>query len=193
MKQKKKLYNIIYADPPWKFKFFADGFPNRTAESHYRVQSLEDLKQMDIPSIMAKDAVLFMWATFPLLPDALDLGRAWGFNFRTVAFTWVKLYKHNYKPFIGMGYYTRANAEIVLLFIRGKPLKRQSNKVEQVLISKIGQHSQKPHEIRERIVQLYGDLPRVELFARSRLGFFPDEEYKGWDVFGDEANHSIEI
>jgi site-specific DNA-methyltransferase (adenine-specific) len=92
-----------------------------------------------------------------------------------------------------MGYYTRANAEIVLLFIKGKPLKRRSNKVEQVLISKVGQHSQKPPEIRERIVQLYGDLPRVELFARSREGFFPDEEYKGWDVFGAEANHSIVI
>lgn len=193
MEQEKKLYSIIYADPPWKYAYSSNNPTNGCASLHYNVQTLDYLKAMDIPSICAKDSVLLMWATFPFLVEALELGKAWGFYFRTVAFTWVKLYRHSYRPVVGLGHYTRANAEIVLLFRKGKPLKRVSHKVEQVLISKAGRHSQKPAEIRERIVQLFGDLPRVELFARSRQGFFPDEEYKGWDVFGEEVNHSIVI
>lgn len=148
---------------------------------------------MDIPSIAADSCALFMWATFPCLKEAIELGEHWGFTYKTVAFTWIKKNKHKDSPFVGMGYYTRSNAEIVILFIKGKPLKRVNMDVEQVLFSEIGKHSQKPNEIRERIVRLFGDLPRVELFARSREGFFPDYEYEGWDVFGNQVNNSIII
>ena len=94
---------------------------------------------------------------------------------------------------MGMGYYTRANAEMVLLFSKGKHIKRVNKNVEQVLVAVKGRHSQKPTEIRQRIVQLFGDLPRIELFARSRNGLFADEEYRGWDVFGNEVNNSINL
>lgn len=89
-----------------------------------------------------------------------------------------------------MGYCTRANAEIVLLFTKGKPLKRICKNVQQVIITKRGKHSEKTSEIRNRIVRLFGDLPRLELFARDRGGFFPDNEFEGWDVFGDEVKNS---
>jgi site-specific DNA-methyltransferase (adenine-specific) len=105
---------------------------------------------------------------------------------------WVKVNPESGKPFFGLGYYTRANAESVLLFTRGQPLKRVRRDVGQLVVTRVGPHSQKPAEVRERIVRLFGDLPRVELFARSRPGFFPDEEYRGWDVFGNEVNGSIE-
>jgi len=132
-----------------------------------------------------------MWATFPCLREAFELAEAWGFTYKTVAFTWIKKNKSNDKLFVGMGYYTRANAEIVLLFTKGSPLKRLSRNVEQVLISKRGSHSKKPIEIRERIVRLFGDLPRVELFARDGGGFFSNREFEGWDVFGNEVRNSI--
>ena len=86
-------------------------------------------------------------------------------------------------PFVGMGYYTRANNEICLLATKGKPLKRVSKCVKQVVISKIREHSQKPDEVRERIVELFGDLPRVELFARQKT--------RGWDVWGNEVESDI--
>ncbi|MBN8837148.1 MAG: adenine methyltransferase [Sphingobacteriia bacterium] len=189
MESEVKKYNIIYADPPWKYK---NGLENgRNAERHYPTQSIEYLKSLNIPAIAQDSCVLMMWATFPCLLDAFALGSAWGFFYKTVAFVWIKKYKYQERLFVGLGHYTRANAEIVLLFTKGKPLKRISNNVEQVLISKRGQHSVKPPEIRDRIIQIYGDLPRIELFARSRKGFFPDYEYEGWDVFGNQVNQSI--
>jgi N6-adenosine-specific RNA methylase IME4 len=102
------------------------------------------------------------------------------------SFQWVKVSNT-------CGHYTRANAEIVLLFTKGKPLKRACNNIQQVLISRRGIHSVKPPEIRDRIVRLFGDIPRIELFARSREGFFPDYEYAGWDVFGNEVNYSTTL
>lgn len=188
-----KKYSIVYADPPWQYKVWSKKGAGRSAESHYTTQDIGRLKAINVQALCCDNCALFMWATYPCLKDAFALGEAWGFSYKTVAFTWIKRNKHNGNFFTGMGYYTRANAELVLLFTKGRPLKRINNNVEQVLVSKKGRHSQKPPEIRERIVQLFGDLPRIELFARSRDGFFPDEEYNGWDVFGNEVNHSVQI
>lgn len=187
-----KKYNIIYADPPWSYRMWSErGNARSAAANHYKTQDVIDIKRINVQSITDPNCALLMWATFPNLKEAIHLGECWGFVFKTVAFVWVKKNKNIDTPFTGMGYYTRANAEIVLLFMKGKPLKRINKNVEQVLFSSIGKHSQKPPEIRERIVKLFGDLPRVELFARSRDGFFPDCEYEGWDVFGNEVNGSI--
>ena len=186
-----KKYNIIYADPPWKFKVWSRKGLGRSADKHYVTQDIDCLKLLNVPAICEKNSVLFMWATFPCLREAFELAEAWGFTYKTVAFTWIKKNKSNDKLFVGMGYYTRANAEIVLLFTKGSPLKRVYRNVEQVLISKRGSHSKKPTEIRERIVRLFGDLPRVELFARDGGGFFSDSEFEGWDVFGNEVRNSI--
>ena len=193
MKGEGKKYDIIYADPPLEYKVWSKKGNGRYAEAHYNTQSLGHLVLMDIGSLCNAGCVLFMWATLPCLPEALALGKAWGFTYKTVAFVWVKRNKHNHNLFQGMGYYTRANAEVVLLFTKGHSLKRIHKDVPQVLIHPKGKHSQKPPEIRRRIERLFGDLPRLELFARSRDGLFQDAEYEGWDVFGDEANHSIPI
>lgn len=193
MEKVSRKYDIIYADPPWSYRVWNGKANGSTAGNHYDTQSLGYLACLDIASLSNPDSVLFMWATFPCLLEALALGRAWGFHYKTIAFVWVKRNLHNHDLFMGMGYYTRANAEIVLLFTRGKSLRRINKDVPQVLICPKGKHSQKPADIRRRIEQLFGNRPRVELFARSRNGFFPDIEYEGWDVFGNEVNSSIPI
>ena len=120
-----------------------------------------------------------MWATFPMLREALELIEAWGFEYKTIAFCWVKQNKNSDGIFKGMGYYTRSNAEICLLATRGRVLERKSRSVSSVIISHIERHSKKPAETRDRIVELFGDLPRIELFAR--------ETTPGWDCWGNEV------
>lgn len=124
--------------------------------------------------------VLFMWATFPQIPDALKVMQAWGFEYKTAAFVWIKKYKSG-GNFWGMGAYTRANAEVCLLGVtHGFKAKNfiKSHSVHQVIESPIQEHSVKPDETRRRIVELVGDVPRIELFARQRA--------PGWDAWGDE-------
>lgn len=186
----RKKYDIIYADPPWHFKVWSKKGAGRSAENHYLTQSGEFLKGMKIQTLCKPDCVLLMWATFPCLEQALELGKSWGFTYKTVAFTWVKTNKSNDKIFAGMGYYTRANAEIVLLFTKGKAITRQARDVPQVLISSRGKHSEKPDEIRKRIVRLFGEVDRLELFARQGSS---ENIFEGWDVFGNEVDNSIEI
>lgn len=124
--------------------------------------------------------VVFMWATFPQIPDALKVMQAWGFEYKTAAFVWIKKYKSG-GNFWGMGAYTRANAEVCLLGVtHGFKAKNfiKSHSVHQVIESPIQEHSAKPDETRRRIVELVGDVPRIELFARQRA--------PGWDAWGDE-------
>jgi len=172
-----KQYNIIYADPPWTYKVWSKKGAGRTASSHYDVMSLDDIKQLPVSSISASDTALFMWATYPNLQEAFKVIDAWGFTYKTVAFTWTKTYNSG-KLFVGMGYWTRANCEICLLATKGKP-KRQSKSVPQALVHTINKHSKKPDVIRHRIEELMGDLPRIELFARERT--------QGWDAWGNEV------
>ncbi len=125
-----------------------------------------------------------MWVTAPKMQEGLDLMKAWGFEYNTVAFTWIKLNKKTPSLFWGMGYSTRSNAEYVLLGKKGK-LERKALNVHSVLQSPIAGHSEKPQEIRDRISRLYGDVPMVELFARTK----PD----GWDVWGNEVKSDITL
>lgn len=122
-----------------------------------------------------------MWATFPMLREALDVIEAWGFSYKTVAFNWVKQNRNGTGIFMGLGNWTRSNSEICLLATKGKP-KRISGSVRSIVLSPLQQHSRKPAEIRNRIVELMGDLPRIELFAR--------EAAPGWDVWGNVATLS---
>lgn len=168
-----KKYQIIYADPPWRFKVWSrDTGLGRSADSHYKTMTLEDIKNLPIPA--AQNSVLFLWAVLPQLNEALQVMKSWGFSFKTVAFVWVKQNKDG-SPFTGMGYWTRANAEICLLGVRGK-ISRKSKSVKQVILSPRREHSRKPDEVRERIVSLMGNLPRIELFARQKT--------EGWDAIG---------
>lgn len=179
-----KLYEIIYADPPWAYRAWNQKGAGRTAESHYPTMSIQDICNLPIGEIAAPDAVLFLWATPPQLPEAFRVIRAWGFTYKTVAFTWVKLNRKAPTPFWGLGSWTRANSELCLLAVKGSP-KRISQSVHQVILSPIQAHSQKPDEARIRIVRLMGDLPRIELFARERR--------PGWDAWGNEVESDISM
>ena len=174
-----KKYNIIYADPPWQY---ARSKVQGAAEKHYRTMSVDDICQLPIAEICGKDCILFMWATFPQLKEALQVIKAWGFNYKSVAFVWLKQNKSGIGWFYGLGFWTRGNADICLLATKGQP-KRKSAKVHQFIISPLRGHSQKPDEARDKIVELVGDLPRVELFAR--------EKADGWDTWGNEVECDI--
>lgn len=139
---------------------------------------------MPVADLAAKDSALFLWATFPQLPEALRLIQAWGFTFKTVAFVWLKLNKKSPTWFYGLGYWTRGNAEICLLAKRGKP-KRRSVGVHQFIISPVEEHSKKPDVTRDKIIELAGDLTRVELFARQKT--------PGWDVWGNEVDSDLSL
>lgn len=126
----------------------------------------------------------FLWATFPKLPEALRLIEAWGFQYKTVGFVWVKTNPSGNGFFLGLGWWTRSNAEICLLAVRGKP-KRQCAGISQLIISPRERHSKKPDIVRNLAVTLVGDVPRIELFAR--------ETSTGWDVWGNEVDCSITL
>jgi N6-adenosine-specific RNA methylase IME4 len=175
-------YSIIYADPPWEHSSWKNG--TRRPSLHYPVMTLEDIKRMPVPEISADDCWLFLWTTFPHLPEALEVVSTWGFAYKTVAFTWVKRNRKKSSWFIGCGSYTRANAEICILAKKGR-VKRVSAGVPSIVDAPVSEHSRKPDEVRERIVALCGDLPRVELFARRRA--------RGWDVFGNEVEGGIAL
>jgi len=173
-----KKYKIIYADPPWRYNVFSNTGKGRTAASHYDVMRLVDIMDLPINEIADKDCVLFLWTTYPLLPEALKVIKEWGFDYKTVAFTWVKKNKQADTWFWGMGSWTRANPEVCLLATKGFP-QRISASVHSILDSKIREHSQKPDETRNKIIELMGDLPRIELFARNK--------FDGWDCWGNEV------
>lgn len=139
----------------------------------------EEIQGLPILNICNNSCVLFLWVTMPCLLEGLELINKWGFKYKTIAFVWVKKNKKSDSIFWGMGYYTRANVELCILATKGKSLPRKSKSVHQVVISPIREHSRKPDEVRDRIVELFGDLPRIELFAR--------ETFNGWDCWGNQV------
>lgn len=149
-----KKYDVIYADPPWSYRDKALA-GDRGAGCKYDVMSLEDIKKLPVKDLAEEDCALFMWVTMPFLEEAFAVMRAWGFEYKTCAFTWVKQNKKADTLFWGMGNWTRANAELCLLGVRGKP-KRKDAGVHSVIISHIEEHSKKPSEIRDRICKLLG-------------------------------------
>lgn len=171
-----KKYQIIYTDPPWSYRDKALA-GNRGACCKYAVMSQDDLEKLPVRVIADTDCVLFLWVTMPKLNECFELIKSWGFAYKTCAFTWVKQNKKTHSWFWGMGSWTRANAEICLLATKGKP-KRNSASVLSVIDTPIEGHSKKPDCVRDRIVTLMGDIPRIELFARQKT--------PGWDVWGDE-------
>lgn len=183
-------FQVIYADPAWKFRVYSSKGHGRSAEHHYPTMEDETLLNLRVSNVAAKDCALFMWATCPTLPLALQVGAAWGFEYKTIAFTWVKTTPRTWGKFVhlsdranwhtGMGYWTRANTELCLLFTRGKP-KRKSKSISQVLIAPTNGHSRKPHETYERIEALIdAPMPYLELFARNTR--------EGWVSLGNEID-----
>lgn len=177
--KKPPKFSIIYADPPWTFKTYSEEGKAKSPEKHYQCLSLDDLKTLPVPQICAPDCALFLWMPSQHMKEALELMEAWGFTFKTVAFVWRKKCKSSDGDHFGMGYWTRMGSEFVLLGTKGHP-QRQSRKVRQVVEALVGEHSAKPPKIRDLIVELLGDIPRIELFAR--------EKAKGWVAIGDEID-----
>ena len=169
-------HSLIYADPPWQYQ---RSKVQGAAENHYPTMSIDELCALPVAQLAAPDSALFLWATFPQLPEALRLIEAWGFTYKSVAFVWLKLNRKSPTWFYGLGYWTRGNAEICLLAKRGHP-KRYSKSVHQFIISPVEEHSKKPDITREKIIELAGDLPRAELFARQKI--------PGWDAWGNEVD-----
>ena len=172
-----KKYQIIYADPPWSYRDKAKA-GNRGAACKYPTQSKNWLDELPVIEIADDNCILFLWVTMPKLNECWDLIEKWGFEYKTVAFTWVKRNKIQPTWFWGMGRWTRANAELCLLATKGKP-KRINAGVHSVIDTSIEAHSKKPNETKDRILKLVGDLPRIELFARQKT--------MGWDVWGNEV------
>lgn len=170
-----KKYNIIYVDPPWDYKDKALAGA-RGANCKYPTLDITSISKLDVPSITAENAILFLWVTFPQLENGLQLIKNWGFTYKTIAFTWVKRNKKANTWFFGMGNWTRSNAEICLLAIKGKP-KRINASISSIIDTPIEEHSKKPAIVRDKIVELCGDIPRIELFARQKT--------EGWDVWGN--------
>lgn len=185
-----KKYNVIYADPPWSYNQKTVGRGNLSgAKDKYSLMSIEDIKSMPIKDLADDNSLLFMWATVPLLPEAIAVIPEWGFTYKT-HIIWEKT------GLLGMGNWLRIQNELILIGVKGK-VKPFGHQERNIYKHPICEHSAKPHFFRELVSQLasksFETTIKLEMFARSRSGFFPDYEYEGWDVFGNECNNSITI
>ena len=169
-----KKYNIIYADPAWKY--WSSGKKNQSR--HYKCMTIDEICSLPVSQISNDNCILFLWVTYPILEKSFQVLESWGFKYSTCGFSWIKKNKKADSLFWGLGSWTRSNNEICLLATKGKP-KRISKAVHQVVLDKIREHSRKPDCVRDRIVELCGDLPRIELFARQKAD--------GWDAWGNEV------
>lgn len=176
-----KKFGVIYADPPWSFNVYSGKGKQRSADRHYDTQSLDDIKTLPVGELAADDCALFLWAVMPELPGAIEVMKAWGFTYKTVAFNWVKQNETGKGLHWGMGYWTRANAELCLLGTRGSP-QRQAKDVHQVIMSPVGAHSRKPEEASARIERLLPG-PYLELFGRRPM--------LGWTVWGNQITRGL--
>jgi len=169
-------YDIIYADPPWDYnnkKLLTNGKSTRDVKFHYPTVVLNELKCLPINNISNTNCLLFMWSSSPHLNQAIALGETWGFKYSTVAFVWNKI-----NPVIG--HYTMSSCELCLVFKKGKiPSPRGSQNERQFLQELKSKHSCKPHEIRDRISQMFPTQKKIELFARHKT--------KNWDYWGNEV------
>lgn len=177
-----KKYNLIYADPPWQYN---DKGCYGAAENQYDTLSLDLICKLPIKETLDKDAILFLWATAPLLPEAFEVIKHWGFKYTTIGFVWLKHYP-NKKCFVkGLGHYTRGNAELVLIGIKGTPT-IINHSICQVFESERREHSRKPDELREIIASLVPvNYKKLELFARVK--------HEDWDVYGNELQKFEQI
>jgi N6-adenosine-specific RNA methylase IME4 len=184
-------YPVLMGDPPWPYATYSDKGKGRSAEAHYDSMSIEDIAKLPVSSWAASDSVLLLWVTRPILRRAFEVIEAWGFEYKTVAFTWVKTIPSEYDndPCLfgppplhfafGMGHWTRSNPEQCLLATRGKPHRINAD-VPELLLAHRREHSRKPDEVYDLVERLVAG-PYLELFARQRR--------PGWEVaFSREAD-----
>lgn len=173
----------IYADPPWTFKVYSGKGLKRSAENHYDTMDQAGIEALGkhVEKIATKDCALFLWAVMPQIPEALRVIKAWGFTYKTMGFTWVKRSPLERSYHLGMGYWTRSNAELCMLAIKGSP-KRLHKGVEQLVVAPVGKHSSKPSIVHDRIERLVAG-PYLEMFARRKR--------KGWTVWGNDISEDL--
>jgi N6-adenosine-specific RNA methylase IME4 len=182
-------YDVILADPPWHFKNYSADEPgmlhdrSRGANRHYVTATTEDICRLVPPA--KDDAILFLWSCWPMLTDAMQVITAWGFEYKTLAWVWVKANPSGFGFFTGMGYYTRANTEPCLLATRGSLPKPSNRGIQALIYDRVRQHSRKPDDQYRKIEALYPNMRYLEMFAR-RPRF-------GWDAFGNEVENSITL
>jgi N6-adenosine-specific RNA methylase IME4 len=188
-------FGCILADPPWAFRTFGGETmtPHRSAEDHYSTMDLDALKALPVGTVAARDCALFLWIVDSHIDAAIALGEAWGFALKTVAFIWLKermigagqvdMFTGDVPPpRMSMGYWTRKQAEMCLLFTRGSP-RRLSKGVRQVIVAPRREHSRKPDAQYGRIEALVGG-PRLEIFARAQR--------PGWAAWGNQTDRFSE-
>jgi site-specific DNA-methyltransferase (adenine-specific) len=185
-----KLYNIIYADPPWHFgskqvqKYQGKRFES-IDKREYNTMSVKDICNLPVQNITSKDCALFLWVTDAHLKEGLEVISSWGFKYITIIFVWSKK-TSNEKQVATLGPWVMKNCEICLFATKGKMLQyKKVNNLYQLVEAERTKHSKKPDEVRRRIEILFGDIPRIELFAR--------EKTEGWDVWGNEVKSDIEL
>lgn len=202
-----KKYKIIYADPPWKYgskELYGDkisGYKNgqrkrfANIERIYPTLNIRELKKLPIKEIVDKNCVCFMWVTDSHLKEGIELLEAWGFKYKTVAFVWLKKYKTGTRV-LNFAPWTLKSTELCLLGIRGKMSQyKKANNIQQFVEAERTSHSKKPDEVRKRIVDLFGDISRVELFARDNgdKNLFGENRMDGWDTWGNEVKSDIDL
>lgn len=171
-------YDIIYTDPPWQYNssdtLAEVSLLNKNENFHYPTMPLNDIKQIDVQSLAADNCMMFMWVVNPMLDDGIELLKHWGFQYATVAFCW-------HKGKVNPGYYTMSSIELVIVGKKGKiPEPRGARNVRQFVAQSRGKHSEKPQEIRDRIVEMFPTQSKLEMFARCTT--------PGWDTWGNEFN-----
>jgi len=168
------IYNIVYADPPWKYNDTCEdgSIQSKGADKHYPLMTIEQLCELPVKNILAENAVMFFWVTSPLLSECWPIISAWGFKYKS-SFVWDKV-RHN------MGHYNSVRHEFLLICTRGSFLPENKELHDSVIsIEKSKTHSQKPQYFRELIDKMYPNGNRIELFAR--------EKTENWDVYGNEV------
>jgi N6-adenosine-specific RNA methylase IME4 len=172
-------FDLVYADPGLVFQTWSQKGEGRSPQRHYRCEPVDVIRGLQISSIVASDAVLAIWVYGPRLPDTLAIIAAWGFTYVAKGFCWEKI-THTGQPRMGLGHTTRKVTEDCLLARRGKGLRRCDRGVSELIRAPRREPGRKPEEVRHRLERLYGDIRRIELFARGRA---PD----GWTFWGDQA------
>lgn len=181
-------YDVILADPPWKFEYWVPGQGkkngSRAAEAHYPVMTTPEICDLPIANMVSENSVLFMWGVWPRLRDIFDVYEAWGYEYKTIGFVWVKAKKSGFGFFTGMGYYSRSNTEPCFIGVRGS-MPVSIHDVLQIIHTPVREHSRKPDEQYGKIERLYPNMRYLELFARKKR--------PGWDAWGNEVESDIDL
>lgn len=178
-------FNVILADPPWRFEVWnQESGGGRSPEAHYPTMSHEDICNLPVKQFAAENCALFLWAIWPRIFDAKQVIESWGFDYRSLAWIWIKANRSGFGFFTGLGYYTRANSEPCLLAIRGS-LPVATHDIQALIYSPVRAHSKKPDDQYRKIEALYPGADYLELFARRRRS--------GWAAWGNEVPSDIKM